>query len=685
MKKLLLLCLLTGIVCLGYSQKKRVTLPASLKNKTVNFSQVKATTSATHSKSSTALPANAKASRSVDEEQIGQTTYDLQSKSCTPYGRYFFYDDGTMGAVWTKSVNSTTLGTGYSYFDGTSWQASGDVGTINAGWPSYAALGANGEIIAAHRSATQPLVISTRSAKGSGDWTQTTFNGPDGHQLMYPRLVTGGNDHNIVHLFALTAPVAEGGTPYQGQDGALVYSRSTNGGTTWTQGNVILNGMGSADYVNFHPDKYSWVEPKGDNLAFIVCDNQNDLFVMRSADAGATWQKTVIWEHPYPHWNGISAADSFYCPDGSAHGVFDNDGLLHVAFGLTRLGSDGTTIQYFPWVDGIAYWNENYPTWTGGTHYEQCYCLDPNTLEEQGSLIAWMQDINGNGQLDIVGLPDSYNHLGPTSMPQLVVNNYNCIFLIYSGITETFDNGALNYRHIWGTSSCDNWQHTFSDFMDLTGDVLHAYDECVFPSIATKVDENIHCIYQADNEPGLSGTPGDNSIRNLSAFIDFYPPEISIYGKVTYPSSSNTPLAGINIELRNDQGVVVESTTTDSEGNYYFSWDIPGNYTLTPYTTKPWGGVTAADILLYRKHIAGIAPLTGIFLASGDVNASGSLTAGDVLLLKKRIAHIISEFAVGDWLFDNTTINYNGCIFLYNFSGICYGDANASYIPVSLK
>ena len=96
MKKLLLLCLLTGIVCLGYSQKKRVTLPASLKNKAVDLSQVKTTTSATHSQSSAALPANAKASRSLYEEQIGQTNYDLQSKSCTPYGRYFYYDDGTM-------------------------------------------------------------------------------------------------------------------------------------------------------------------------------------------------------------------------------------------------------------------------------------------------------------------------------------------------------------------------------------------------------------------------------------------------------------------------------------------------------------------------------------------------------------------------------------------------------------
>jgi len=683
MKKLLLFCLLTGIVCLGYSQKKRVTLPATLKNKTVNLSQVKTPSSGTSLTSVAAKPENSPTSRLLYEEQIGQTNYDLQSKSCTPYGRYFYYDDGTMGAVWTKSVNSTTLGTGYNYYDGTSWQASGDVGTINAGWPNYAALGANGEIIAAHRSATQPLVISTRSTKGSGDWTQTIFNGPDGHQLMYPRLVTGGSNHNIVHLFALTAPVAEGGTPYQGQDGALVYSRSTDGGATWTQGNVILNGMGSADYVNFHPDKYSWVEPKDDNLAFIVCDNQNDLFVMRSADAGATWQKTVIWQHPYPHWDGISATDTFYCPDGSAHGAFDNNGLLHVAFGLTRLISDGTTIQYFPWVDGIAYWNENLPTWVGGTHVEQCNCLDPNEVYEQNRLIAYMQDINGNGQLDIVGLPDSYNHLGPTSMPQLVIGNNNMIYLFYSGITETFDNGSLNYHHIWVNASTNGGQ-IWNYPTDFTDDILHAYDECVFPCIASKSDYYAHCIYQSDNEPGLSGTISNNSIRHLYLYI-YDVPGCFIYGQVTYPSLSNTPLRGVNITLEDSQGTTIGSIPTDSEGNYLFWMNGFGNYTLNPSRSKPWGGVTATDVLLYRKHIAGIAPLTGIFLASGDVNDSGSLTAGDVLLLKKRIAHIISDFPVGDWLFDNTTINYNGCIFLYNFSGICYGDANGSYVPPAGK
>jgi hypothetical protein len=40
--------------------------------------------------------------------------------------------------------------------------------------------------------------------------------------------------------------------------------------------------------------------------------------------------------------------------------------------------------------------------------------------------------------------------------------------------------------------------------MDLTGDIVHIFDECVFPIIASTSDENIHYIYQADITPGIA-------------------------------------------------------------------------------------------------------------------------------------------------------------------------------------
>jgi len=698
MKKILLLSLILSLGLFGFSQNQRVTFSKSLQNYSVKRMNVSNDNVITNTATpQTAIKHNpAKSGKTINEEEIGQTIYDLQSNECTPYGRFFYYEDGTMGAVWTKgSGDYTNRGTGYNFYNGTSWGAEPTtrIESVRTGWPSYAPLGASGEIVASHTSASG-LAISKRATKGTGTWSQTIYPGPTGHlDIAWPRLVTSGTDHNTVNIIAITMPVANGGTKYQNLDGALVYSRSIDGGATWEKNNVVLDGLTSADYYGFAGDSYSWVEPQGQNLAFIAGGSKHDLIVMKSVDGGESWSKTIIWEHPYPKWDGTSVTDTFYCPDGSAHGVFDNNGLLHVAFGINRALGTGTGSSWYPFVDGIAYWNENLPTWTGGTPYEQKHCLNPATLEDQGSLIGWMQDVNGNGQLDLVGtdITSLGNYeLSPSSMPQLAVDQSNNLYMMYSGVTETFDNGTQEYRHIWGRGSSDGGL-TWGTFKDFTGDVLHAYDECVFPVIAAKTDDNVHAIYQADNEPGLSvrgdlDPAGDNFIRHLYPSKDEFgltpPTNFTVDGTITYPKTTPVPLSGIQIGLKDNGGNVIQTATTDATGNYSFNEIPEGNYTLAPTTTKPWGGVTAGDVLLYKKHIAGISTLTGIFLASGDVNASGSLTAGDVLIIKKRIAGIISSFTVGDWVFNNAPLNVTTNT-TADFNGLAYGDANASYTPTT--
>ncbi len=157
--------------------------------------------------------------------------------------------------------------------------------------------------------------------------------------------------------------------------------------------------------------------------------------------------------------------------------------------------------------------------------------------------------------------------------------------------------------------------------------------------------------------------------------------QAAVTGIVTYANEPNTPLTGLTLNLKNANGDIIGATTTNATGNYTFP-DVPsGNYSLEVETTKQWSGVMASDVLLYRKCIANIFLLEGIYLNSGDVNASGSLSAADVLLINKRIAAITNSFPVGDWLFDNTPFTYGGGSVTRNFKGIIYGDANGSYIP----
>jgi len=63
-------------------------------------------------------------------------------------------------------------------------------------------------------------------------------------------------------------------------DGALVYSRSTDAGATWDIENALLDGMTSDEYFAFASDDYTWAEPKGDVVAFVVGSSWQDMFLM---------------------------------------------------------------------------------------------------------------------------------------------------------------------------------------------------------------------------------------------------------------------------------------------------------------------------------------------------------------------------------------------------------------------
>ncbi|MCK9616978.1 MAG: T9SS type A sorting domain-containing protein [Lentimicrobiaceae bacterium] len=503
MRKLLLICLALSIGSLGFAQLHRAPVSKQWKNYAVK--KVKAVDE-TSNLNAAVKPAH-KSATAVSEEEVGTSIYDLPTNGSTQ-NRLYRFDDGTIGATWTIGFTPTAYndrGTGYNYFDGTAWgpAPTARIETVKTGWPSYAAWGANGECAVTHKGGTSPLVFETRPTKGSGAWTFFDVAAPTGATgYLWPRMVTGGTDNNTIHLLALTAPTGNSGVVYQGLDGALLYSRSTDGGNTWDIDDAMLTGLTSAEYFGFSGDTYTWAEPKGNTIAFVMGENSYDLILMKSTDNGTTWTKTVIWEHPIPFWNGTAAtADTFYCPDGSHSIVIDDNGTCHIAFGVNRAHADDAGSYWFPGVGGVGYWKEGDATWTGGNQWE---ALDPDALDAQGKLIGYALDLNGNGTWDVLtdGFPKYY--LGSSSMPQLVLNDDGRIILTYTMVMEGYDNGAQNYRHIWCRGTNDdgaNW----GDFIDVTGDIIHLYDECVFPYVAKNNDGvNFTMLWQADDEPGLS-------------------------------------------------------------------------------------------------------------------------------------------------------------------------------------
>ena len=518
MKKLVLLTLALVVSAGIFAQKTRIQVPQSMKN--IAIERMAAIDESTNLQT-TVNPYVS--SRVIPfEAEIGETIYDLQSNGSSPSNRLHMFSDGTFGATWTRGTGPTAYadrGTGYNYFNGADWgpMPTNRVEVARSGWPAYTACGPNGEAFVSHVSGTVGLTFVKRETKGTGNWTESIIPPPAGASgLLWPRMIASGPDNMYLHVFALTAPTGNGGTVYNDQDGAVVYSRSTDAGATWSTPEV-LEGMGADFYYNFGGDSYS-LSAKGDNVAFLLTDGWVDLFVMKSADNGENWEKIVIWEHPIPLWNNVPSIDTIYCPDGAGHAAFDNSGKLHVVFGVNRgLFLEGATAaSWFPFVDGLAYWNEDKDTWTGG---DQANILDPDLLDEAGHLIGYMLDLNNNGVLDFIGTAVAnigLYYVSPSSLAQIVIDDMNQIFVVYSGITEGFDNGSQQYRHLWARTSPDGGT-TWGDFHRLTEDFIHMFDECVFPSVANMTDESIHLIYQADAEPGLAirgdeDQPGQNII-----------------------------------------------------------------------------------------------------------------------------------------------------------------------------
>jgi len=252
---------------------------------------------------------------------------------------------------------------------------------------------------------------------------------------------------------------------------------------------------------------------------------------MKSTDGGETFDKTMIWNHPYPLWVPYTVTDTFYCADGAHDLIIDETGMVHVVFGINRSIADGTNASWFPFVDGIGYWNETMPAFSNDLHALDPYGHPNSELVEDYNLIGWTQDVDGDGQITYVGTGiesiGSY-YLGLSSMPQLEMDQWGGLVLFFTTPTETYDNGSQNYRHIWTRYSPDLGTTWEDEFVDLNTDLIHIFDECVYPSTASVNDNYFYLVYQFDGEPGLAlWGDEDPPTENHASFMKIHRHEIT--------------------------------------------------------------------------------------------------------------------------------------------------------------
>ena len=516
-------------------------------------------------------------SASLLEEEIGQTVYDLQCNNNVE-NRTWIYADGTMAATWTYGISAPSFaerGTGYQYYDGTAWQAmpTARVESIRTGWPSYAPLGANGECIVAHNG-TQ-LVFSKRDTRGTGAWTQTLIPYDPAVNPTWPRMCTSGDNVYII--------AADQGVAFQGMTDPLLFYRSQDAGVTWD-----IQCQVPAELANYTEgigiDLYSWANPVGNTIAFVAGDAWRDIVLMKSNDGGTTWNKTVIFDSP---WDGFQDSvlidqDTISFCDGTITCALDAAGNAYVAWGIMRYMNTDTTdgsYEYFPGTDGIGFWREGDPMLTVNE-------LDPDTLYNRGRLIAWILDLDNSGVLydgyvDNTSFPSYY--FSQTTMPQLMIDSTDNIYLIYKGTNENMQSGVGQfYSHIWGRASFDGG-FTWCDFVELTDGVDHDQVECIWPNMAKNAyNGTIGFQYMSDFEPGLGvgngaeDPTGTNSIYfatvsevdfpycfntgiqevNMTGMVQLYPNPVADYMEVSF---NNNKISLVKMNIFNSVGSLVKS------------------------------------------------------------------------------------------------------------------------------
>jgi len=512
-----------------------------------------------------------KSSPGVVETMIGGTVYDAQTNVAVA-NRIYAYPDGTIGATWTMGYNSPNYadrGTGYNYFDGTSWsdEPFERIEPVRTGWPSYCPLG-DGELVVAH-DFVNGLQISKRPLKGTGDWTTTFLAAPAGAtKVSWPRAVTVGN---TIHIIACS------GVAYQGLNLALIYYRSTDGGATW-EAPIILPGLDAASlgaaagksFSGFGGDSYAWSAPKGDTIALAVAEPMGGIWILKSFDNGINWTKTTVFEMPV-----LSVAPSPIMPstDGSIAIAMDSQGKVHLVFGRMNVSDDDYSAEgnsYYPYIDGLLYWNESMPP------LDTTQLANYDTLQANGNLIAWMIDYNGNDTIDFPDVPATSPPSFPfglygvsvSSMGQIAIDLNDNISVIYSACREDLMNSGATpnielYRHLYKISWLKN-EAGWSEPVDLNDDIEHAYDECVFGSLAPYSDYyKLHIVYQIDPEPGNSigsdeDEPSDNYINYLTfpTFASVQPADIS--KDVMISPNPASDFADVLVSLLDPQKVEIE-------------------------------------------------------------------------------------------------------------------------------
>lgn len=521
MKKLLLLTFAVSL-CVGASAQNKASKAPQLKRVLTNEQLKNSTPIKIEAQDPSSAPLNSITTKQFagvtpqrvsppSTTQIGNTFYDLQTNSAIS-NRFVINSDGTMSASWTTAPTADASkayadrGTGYNYFNGTNWtipysatNVTPRIEGVRTGFTNVAVTTSGIELCVGHSSTQGAMNVCSRPAKGTGAWTDNgTALGAGPNTDTWAKVITGGASGENVYVICQGSGATAPPPLVFGQGGPLLYSRSTDGGATFSTLRSVIPEVDSSFYAGFGGDDYS-IDANGDNIAIVVGDYNSDLVLLKSVDGGVTFTKTIIeaspmtqpydpYLDPFPDLNSDGVSDTLQLPSGDAHVMLDNNNIAHVWYTkVLALNPDSAGTGFFPnALDGLLYWNENNPVL---------------------SVIAVTPDMNGNGQLDIPssgtnGANGAGGYRGSLlEKPSSGIDAAGNLYVSFQTGCESCDTTVylVLHKHIYLIGSNDGGA-TWSAPYDVNAG--SDFSEGAFANVAKKVDANVHLIYQFDDAPG---------------------------------------------------------------------------------------------------------------------------------------------------------------------------------------
>ena len=490
MRRSLLISLLCGIAAITFSQ-------AQFPHLTGHGKDMKVKQQPTHpGQASLQQGESTIGQKFFDNSIIGTTWYDVQSYT-NVMQRIWAYDDGTVGATWMSAGQNLVpqRGTAYNYFDGAEWGTPNPhVGPSDRmGWPSYCPWGPNGEIIAQYYyvAGAGPIRFYKREIKGTGEWVETVLDPPPGYSLVWHSMCTSGENHEYIHLLAYTYDA-----DYNGQTNALLYYRSSDGAETWDISEEVIEGLGPDYFPSIHSLTYSWANPVGETIAFTYGFDELGGWVFKSTDNGETWTSIQAMETTLDPFNLPVDSERTPCGSGTSAIALDSQGNAHVVFGRMSKIYTGGDLFYYPFTDGLIYWNESMPVID--TAMISSYTMD--YLYDAGMLCGWVMTEQPTYTIP-EGQPNYSNSM--CSYPQLSIDAEDNIFVGFCALAPDYSNTEYYYRHIIVNSTYDLGE-SWVGMIDLNTDIQYIFSECAYPMLSPVIGDYVHVVFQEDPFPGIA-------------------------------------------------------------------------------------------------------------------------------------------------------------------------------------